>query len=229
MGDKAVGALFKNRSEAAARLLPAIRQALGKGVQPVIIALPRGGVPLGALIADGLAAPLDVVLVRKIGFPGQPELAVAAITDGAQPSLAVNREIAAQGGLSHADIMARAQPALAEIARRRALWLGGRAPAALAGRTIVVVDDGIATGASMRAALACLRLHDVGRIIVAIPLAPAEVLATIAPLADQIICLETPCPFLAVGAHYADFPQIDDATVAAMLKAQSRAADRPPP
>lgn len=224
-----MGALFKDRQEAAARLLPAIRDALGKGARPVIIALPRGGVPLGALIAKGLDAPLDLVLVRKIGFPGQPELAVAAITDGARPSLAVNRAIADTGGLSRADIAALCEPALAEIARRRALWLAGREPIALAGRPIVVVDDGIATGASMRAALACLRLQDTGPIIVAVPLAPAEALAGIAPLADRVICLETPRPFHAVGAYYADFPQIDDATVATMLSAHAPATHRPPP
>lgn len=219
---------FKNRLDAAQRLVPRIASALHAGDRPIILALPRGGVPLAAVIARALHAPLDLVLVRKLGLPGQPELAVGAVTDGAYPSVEINADIAEAAGLSRADIDALAEPALAEIARRRALWLGGRERHRLGGRAVVLVDDGIATGASMRAALTWLRAQGVGRVIVAIPVAPAATLGAIMPLADQLICLETPHPFHAVGAHYADFPQVSDAEVGAALDAQGQGSVHPP-
>lgn len=209
--------IFADRTDAGQRLLPRVKAALPPGCDPLVIALPRGGVPVAQVIASGLKAPLDVVLVRKLGLPGQPELAVAAITDGDAPEIRINRDVALAAGLSEADIARLAEPALAEIARRRALWHGARPMAAVAGRTVVVVDDGVATGASLRAALAWLRRQGAARLIVAVPVAPPEVLPQLARDADQVICLETPRPFHAVGAHYADFPQITDAAVTAAL------------
>jgi putative phosphoribosyl transferase len=209
--------LFKDREAAAQRLVPRVKAALHGETRPVIIALPRGGVPLGAVIAKALDAPLDVVMLRKIGLPGQPELAVAAVTDGARPMLQINHDVAGAAGLSRADVAELAGPALAEIARRRALWFAGRQAIRLDGRTVVVVDDGIATGASMRAALAALRAQGAARLVVAVPLAPQSALHGLASLADQVICLERPSPFRAVGAHYADFPQVSDAAVTAAL------------
>lgn len=223
-----MGPAFKNRLEAAQRLVPRIAAALHASERPIILALPRGGVPLGAVIARALRAPLDVVLVRKLGLPGQPELAVGAVTDGAHPSLEINADIAQAAGLSRTDIETLAEPALAEIARRRALWLGGRESQALGRRTVVLVDDGIATGASMRAALIWLRAQGASRVIVAVPVAPAGALGAIMPLADQLICLETPHPFHAVGAHYVDFPQVSDAEVGAALDAQDQGSAHPP-
>jgi putative phosphoribosyl transferase len=217
-----MGHSFRDRHDAAQRLVPRIKAALRAGEKPIILALPRGGVPLGAVIAAALDAPLDLVFVRKLGLPGQPELAVGAVTNGAKPNLEINEEIAQAADLSRAEIAALAEPALAEIARRRALWLGGRGTAPLNGKVVVVVDDGIATGASMRAALRWLRAQGAVRVIVAIPVAPATGLSAIESLADQVICLETPHPFHAVGVHYADFPQISDVEVGALLRARSR-------
>lgn len=209
--------VFQDRDEAARRLVPKVKAALRGDPHPVIIALPRGGVPLGAVIARALNAPLDVVMLRKIGLPGQPELALAAVTDGARPMLQINDDVARAAGLSRADVADLAGPALAEIARRRALWFAGREAVRMAGRAVVVVDDGIATGASMRAALASLRAQGAARLVVAVPLAPQSVLDGLAGLADRVICLERPSPFRAVGAHYADFPQVSDAAVTAAL------------
>jgi putative phosphoribosyl transferase len=217
-----MGHSFRDRHDAAQRLVPRIKAALRAGEKPIILALPRGGVPLGAVIAAALDAPLDLVFVRKLGLPDQPELAVGAVTNGAKPNLEINEEIAQAADLSRAEIAALAEPALAEIARRRALWLGGRDTAPLNGQVVVVVDDGIATGASMRAALRWLRAQGAVRVIVAIPVAPATGLSAIESLADQVICLETPHPFHAVGVHYADFPQVSDAEVGALLRARSR-------
>ena len=217
-----MGHSFRDRHDAAQRLVPRIKAALRATEKPIIFALPRGGVPLGAVIATALDAPLDLVFVRKLGLPGQPELAVGAVTNGAKPTLEINEEIAQAADLSRAKIAALAEPALAEIARRRALWLGGRDTAPLNGKMAVVVDDGIATGASMRAALGWLRAQWAARVIVAIPVAPATALSAIMSLADQVICLETPHPFHAVGVHYADFPQVSDAEVDALLRARSR-------
>jgi putative phosphoribosyl transferase len=217
-----MGHSFRDRHDAAQRLVPRIKAALRAGEKPIILALPRGGVPLGAVIATALDAPLDLVFVRKLGLPGQPELAVGAVTNGAKPNLEINEEIAQAADLSRAEIAALAEPALAEIARRRALWLGGRDTDPLNGQVVVVVDDGIATGASMRAALRWLRAQGAVRVIVAIPVAPATGLSAIESLADQVICLERPHPFHAVGVHYADFPQVSDAEVGALLRARSR-------
>ena len=216
-----MGHSFRDRHDAAQRLVPRIKAALRAGEKPIILALPRGGVPLGAVIATALDAPLDLVFVRKLGLPGQPELAVGAVTNGAKPTLEINEEIAQAADLSRAKIAALAEPALAEIARRRALWLGGRDTAPLNGKVAVVVDDGIATGASMRAALGWLRAQGAARVIVAIPVAPATALSAIMSLADQVICLESPYPFHAVGVHYADFSQVSDAEVGYFLNAIS--------
>nr|WP_210730646.1 phosphoribosyltransferase family protein [Roseibacterium persicicum] len=183
----------------------------------VVIALPRGGVPVAQPIAAALGVPLDVVQVRKVGLPGHRELAVAAVTDGAAPALAINTGIARRAGLSEADIRALAEPELAEIDRRRRLWHGARPPVPLRGKTVVVVDDGIATGATMRAALDRLRAEGAARLILAVPVAAADTLADLAPRVDAVVCLATPEPFHAVGAHYADFRQVTDAEVAAAL------------
>lgn len=217
-----MGPIFADRTEAGARLLPHIRAALPEGCDLVVIALPRGGVPVARVIASALKAPLDVVMVRKVGLPGQPELAVAAVTNGAAPALHINADVARTAGLSRAEIERLAEPALAEIARRRALWHGARPMLSLAGKTVLVVDDGIATGASLRAALDWLRAQGAERLIVAIPVAPREILPLLAGQATSVICLATPSPFYAVSAHYADFRQVSDAEVTAALAAAAR-------
>lgn len=185
--------------------------------QTVVLALPRGGVPVAEEIARRLGAPLDVVFVRKVGVPSQPELALAAVTDGDDPALTVNEEIARHTGLSEERIWELAQPQLDEIARRKKLYLGGRPPVDIAGKTVIVVDDGIATGATMRASLRLLRARKPAKIILAVPVAPADTLESLEADADEVICLEIPRPFHAVGAHYRDFAQVPDAAVAEAL------------
>lgn len=217
-GPSARGAvMFQDRKAAGAAL--AARLAGYRGTPATVLALPRGGVPLGAAIAQALGLPLDLLLVRKIGLPGQPELALAAVAGPAGEVLVVNEALARAEGFDAAAIATLAAPARAEIARRRAAWMGDRPPPDLAGRTAIVVDDGVATGATLRAALRALRALRPARVVVAVPVGPAEVVASLAREADEVICLEQPRPFVAVGAHYAAFPQVADAEVAALMSA----------
>lgn len=185
----------------------------------VVLALPRGGVPLGLEVARALHAPLDLLLVRKIGAPWQPELAAAAIVDGDPPDLVLDEPVVAGGGITQDYIDAQAQRELQEIARRRRLYLHDRAPLPVAGRTAIVVDDGIATGTTVRAALQALRRRRPARLVLAVPVAPTEALALLRDEVDELVCLQTPAPFYAVGAHYADFHQVDDDEVVAALAA----------
>lgn len=207
--------MFADRDEAgrelARRLLPMRDQA------PVVLALPRGGVPVAAPIAKALDAPLDLMLVRKIGEPGHRELAVGAIAGPDGDEMVINPEVAAMAGLDERTIAQLAEAERTELRRRRALYLHGRAAVALDGRTVILVDDGIATGATAKAALLAIRHAAPRRIILAVPVASAEALATLRPFADEIVCLDTPPMFYAVGAHYQDFPQIEDAEVIRLL------------
>lgn len=186
---------------------------------PVVLALPRGGVPVAIEVAQALNAPLDLVMVRKIGLPGQPEVALAAVVDGARPDLEVNEGIARHAGYSRLEIVKLAEPALAEITRRRAVYMAGRDHVRLSGRTAIIVDDGVATGATVRVALRSVRRQNPARLVLAVPVAPPEALEALAPLADDVICLLQPSHFMAVGAHYAAFDQVDDDTVVALLAA----------
>lgn len=184
----------------------------------VILALPRGGVPVAAEIARATGAPLDLMLVRKIGAPGQPELAAGAIAEGDPPQIAVNADVAGALGLSQTQVEEKGQDELPEIARRRDLYLSGRAPIDLAGKTAVLVDDGIATGATVRAGLLALKSRNAARVVLAVPLAPAEVLDSLRRSADEVVCLITPEPFVAVGNHYERFPQTSDEEVIALVE-----------
>lgn len=226
--------LFADRAEAGRKLAGKLAHLDPAG--SVILALPRGGVAVAAEICAATGAPLDLVLVRKIGAPGQTELAVGAVTDGAEPHYAIVREVADAFGLSDEEVKRRGEKELAEIERRRALWFGARPRMALAGRTAVVVDDGVATGATLRAALDAVRAARPARLVLALPVAPDDVLPGLARLADDTICLATPRPFHAVGAHYRSFPQLADRDVVAALEKyapaegrQGNAAPLPPP
>lgn len=212
--------MFTDRTEAGERLLAALPELDKDG--SVVVALPRGGVPVAEVIAAARDLPLDVALVRKVGVPGQPELAVAAVTDGAEPQISINEDVARATRLTQADIRDLAEVQLQEIARRRALYLGGRDPIPLRGRTVLVVDDGIATGATARAALQLLRKQAPAALILAVPVAPPETLAALEEDADRVICLETPRAFQAVGLHYRDFTQVSDSAVSAAI-ARNRA------
>ncbi|HEY8594503.1 MAG TPA: phosphoribosyltransferase family protein [Devosiaceae bacterium] len=188
------------------------------GTETVVLALPRGGVPVAAEVARKLGAPLDLVLVRKIGAPQQPELAVGAIADGSAPSVFVNSPVAAMLGLANSEVEAMGEKLLPEIERRRAAYLEGRLPVPLKGKTAILVDDGIATGASIRAALMALAAREPAKVVLAVPVAPRDTIDALADAADEIVCLETPEPFLAVGNHYRRFDQTDDSEVVALLR-----------
>lgn len=209
--------MFENRAEAGKML--ARRLAHYRNANAVVLALPRGGVPVAAEIASALNAPLDLMLVRKVGLPGQPELALAAIAGVNGEELVVNDEVAAASGLGAAEISRLADSERPELARRRAAYLAGRAAVPLAARTVILVDDGIATGATARAALRALRRAAPGRVILAVPVAPPDALADLRADADEILCLETGGNLGSVGAYYAQFPQVSDAEVIAYLAA----------
>ena len=188
----------------------------------VVLALPRGGVPIGAEVARALAAPLGLLLVRKIGAPWQPELAVAAVVDGDPPDIVLDEETMAMTGVDEAYVEAEAKKQWREIERRRGVYLRGRAPVGVEGATVIVVDDGIATGTTVRAALKALRRRHPARLVLAVPLAPSETLAALRTEVDDIVCLAEPHPFHAIGLHYVDFHQLSDDEVLAALEAASR-------
>lgn len=211
--------MFKNREEAGQRLAVALETY--RDESPVILALPRGGVPVGYEIARALGAPLDIVLVRKIGAPMSPELAAGAVVDmgeGVAPELVLNEDVMRLYNVNERYIEDRKRQQLQETARRRALYNQDRAVPALENKTVIVVDDGIATGATMRAALQAVRRKNPAKLVLAVPVAPADTLATIESLVDEIVCLETPTPFYAVGQAYALFNQTSDEDVVALLK-----------
>jgi putative phosphoribosyl transferase len=221
-------AAFRNRTEAGLALARRLVSTVGTG-PVVVLALPRGGVPVAAEVARALGAPLDLLLVRKIGAPQQPELAVAAVVDGDPPDLVVDEETSALTGVDRAQIARWARRELPELARRRHVYLSGRAPLPLAGQTAIVVDDGIATGTTVRAALKALRRRRPARIVLAVPVAPPATLAALRAEADEVVCLAQPEPFQAIGLHYADFHQVDDDEVLAILSTFSAPrADEPP-
>jgi len=215
---------FHDRNEAGrelAKRLLADPALAGPDARPVVLALPRGGVPVGWEIAKALKAPLDIVLVRKIGVPCQPELALGAIVDGETPELVINEDVKSSVEASEAYIEAESAEQLREIERRRAFYLSGRPPVPVRGCTAILVDDGIATGATMRAALRATRRRGPAKIVLAVPVAPPESIEELKPEADQVICLHAPWGFAGVGQFYADFHQVSDATVAALLQERS--------
>ncbi len=213
---------FKNRSDAG-RLLAAALAAYQERA-PIVLALPRGGVPVAAEVAMALKARLDLVLVRKIGVPGQPELAMGAVADGPSPVIVRNAGIVRYAGVTEPEFNAICDKERAELERRRNAYLGGRPPAVVLGRTVIVIDDGIATGATTRTALKALRAQGAKELVLAVPVAAKETIEELRAEADCIICLEAPAWFQAVGAFYSDFRQVTDAEVVEIL---ARFADAP--
>ncbi len=211
---------FENRMEAGRQLGERLR--LLQLPNPVVLALPRGGVPVGLEVARVLGAPLDLLLVRKIGVPFQPELAVAAVMDGESPIIAVDERVRAEAGVSRAYIEQRAQQELKEIERRRALYLADRKPIAVADRTAIIVDDGIATGTTMRAALRGLRQRGPARLVLAVPVAPPDTIDELASEVDSIVCLLQPPALGAIGLYYRDFHQLSDDEVITTLREAQR-------
>ena len=205
---------FRDRSDAGRRLAKALSGH--KDEDPIVLALPRGGVVVAAEIARALGAPLDLVLVRKIGVPFQPELAMGAVVDGSAQLTVRNEDIIRRARISEADFLIARDRELAEIHRRRLRYLAGRSHVDIAGRVAIVVDDGVATGATTRAALRAVRKRQPARLILAVPVASREALRELAAEADETIALEEH-RLGAIGAYYADFHQISDNEVTAIV------------
>jgi putative phosphoribosyl transferase len=206
---------FIDRTDAGRQLAKAL--ARYKAQRPVVLALPRGGVPVAAEVATALDAPLDLILVRKIGVPFQPELAMGAVVDGGKPIIVRNEDVISLTGVSEQEFNATCDQQLAEIERRRKLYLGDRPHSQIAGRTVIVVDDGIATGATTRAALQAIRMRKPSKLVLAIPVAPTATLKELHGEADDIICLEDYEDFGAIGLFYSDFRQVSDTEVIEIL------------
>jgi putative phosphoribosyl transferase len=213
--------MFADRAEAG-RLLAERLAALGLD-HPLVLALPRGGVPVAAEIARRLEAPLDVAFVRKLGAPGQPELAIGAVADGAEPEIVLNDSLVRQLGLDQAYIDAQAARELAALERRRREYADLRPAVEPTGRAVIVVDDGVATGMTMQAALRQVRRRRPARLVAAVPVASREAVRLLAREADAVVCLSAPRAFGSVGSFYRSFVQVSDAEVAALLTAAARA------
>jgi putative phosphoribosyl transferase len=188
-----------------------------KHQHPIILALPRGGVPVAAEIATALDAPLDLILVRKIGVPFQPELAMGAVVDGSKPVVVRNDGVIRMAQVEEPEFTNARDRELAEIERRRKLYLGNRPHPELKGQIVIVVDDGIATGATTRAALRAIRMRQPGKLVLAVPVAPTQSLRELRSEADEIVCLEDYGDFGAIGLYYEDFHQISDNQVVDLL------------
>jgi putative phosphoribosyl transferase len=206
---------FLDRADAGRRLAGVLTGA--RDADAIVLGLPRGGIPVGYEIAQALGIPLDVILVRKVGLPAQPELAMGAIgEDGVR---LVNTEVTAAEKVSQRVFAEVEQRERAELRRRAERYRLDRPRAAVAGRTAIVVDDGIATGSTARAACQVARAHGAARVILAVPVAPRGTVAALSQVADQVVCLESPEPFYAIGQWYQDFSQTSDAEVVRLLRA----------
>jgi predicted phosphoribosyltransferase len=199
---------FEDRADAGRRLAGLLARYRGRDV--LVLGIPRGGVPLGAEIASALGGELDVSVARKLGAPGQPELAIGAISSG---SWTINDDVVRALRVPEAFIEAEVRRELAEVGRRNKLYRGGRQPPRIHGRTVIVTDDGIATGATVRATLESVRREHPERLVLAVPVAPRAALEDLRPLVDEAVCVETPEHFGAVGQFYRRFPQLEDQDV----------------
>jgi putative phosphoribosyl transferase len=209
--------IFEDRRDAGRRLGAALAARGYGGDGLLVLGIPRGGLVVAAEVARVLEAPLDVVIARKIRAPYQPELAIGAVVSGDRQPI-VNPDLARATGATPEYLEAEIRSQHEEIERRLALYRGDRPPPVFSGRTVVVVDDGIATGYTFRAALEGLRRQQVERLVAAVPVAPPESLSLLARLAEEVVCLATPEPFLAVGVWYRDFEQTTDDEVVALLR-----------
>jgi len=206
---------FANRSEAGKQLAKALEHYRGQDV--VVLALPRGGVPVATEVASHLGAPLDLLLVRKIGVPWRPELAIGAVIDGSNPTVVRNEKTIRFSGVSDAEFDDICQSQLAEIERRRRLYFADRPPAEIAGRIAIIVDDGIATGATVRTAVTGLKARKPAKIVVAVPVAPPSAVAALQREVDEVVCLLQPAMFGALSYFYVDFEQLTDNDVVRLL------------
>jgi putative phosphoribosyl transferase len=223
-----VSSAFADRAAAGRELGQRLR-ALALKPPLRVLALPRGGVPVAAAVAQALQAPLDLLLVRKIGAPWQPELALAAVVEGDPPDIVIDEAVHRSLGADPGYIDAQARLQLREIARQRQAYLHGRPAAPVQGHTVIVVDDGIATGTTVRAALKALRRRHPASLVLAVPVAPRDTLQALRAEVDQLVCLQVPVPFFAVGEHYVHFGQVgDDEVIAALAQAQQAVPEEPP-
>lgn len=181
----------------------------------IVLALPRGGVPVGFAVAQALNVALDVLIVRKLGLPEQPELAIGAIASGG--AKVINEDVIRATHLSDETVQAVVDSELREVKRREQLYRGSRPPITVAQKTVILIDDGLATGATMRAAIAALRQLKPAQIVVAVPVGPPQSCTVIKPLVEELICLERPDPFFAVGVWYEDFNQTTDDEIRRLL------------
>jgi predicted phosphoribosyltransferase len=212
--------MYRDRIDAGRQLASALAQWRGK--RPIVYAIPRGAVPMGKAIADALDGELDVVLTRKLGAPGNPEFAIGAVDETGWSYVA---DYAASAGANRAYIDATIAAEMATMRRRRAEYTPVRPALDPAGRVAIVVDDGLATGATMIGALHGLRARRPAWLVCAVPVASSDAVEKVRPYADEVVCLDTPHFFHAVGQFYADFRQVDDAEVIALLRAAAAAAE----
>lgn len=207
--------IFTDRRDAGRRLAQALLPYAAE--DPLVLALPRGGAPVAYEVAEALGAPMDLLIVRKIGAPGHPELGIGAVVDGADPQVVMNPAVERQVEPPPGYVEQAAARELAEIERRRKAYLGDRPAIPAKDRTVILVDDGVATGGTVRAALQGLARAGAARVILAVPVGPEDVLDSLLEEADEVICLATPQPFYAVGLWYEDFTQTSDREVVELL------------
>jgi predicted phosphoribosyltransferase len=211
--------IFRDREDAARQLAAKLKAFRGRN--PLVLAVPRGALPMGKILAEELDGELDVVLVHKIGAPANPEYAIGAVDELGQVAL---RAAAIAEGVPSAYVDAEAARQLATLRERRARYTPGHGAVDTRGRVVIVVDDGIATGATLKAALELVRRQKPERLVAAIGVAPRESLAEIRKLVDEVVCLATPSPFFAVGQFFRDFRQVEDEEAIAILRAARDAA-----
>ncbi|MFL5515597.1 MAG: phosphoribosyltransferase [Gemmatimonadales bacterium] len=214
MGETCMLGRYHNRFDAGRRLATALTKYGGRP-DVLVLALPRGGVPIGAEVARALHAALDVFIVRKLGVPSQPQLAMGALASGGVR--VIDPSVMQQFGVTVAELAAVAAAERQELERRERLYREGRPSPDVAGRTVILVDDGLATGATMKAAAMALQAQHPGRLIVAVPIAPPETCAALGALVDEVVCAATPEPFLSVGMWYEDFSETSDEEVRELL------------
>lgn len=207
--------MFKDRKAAGVQLAERLKEYAGHQ-NMIVLALPRGGVVTGFEIANRLKAPLDVLIVRKIGHPLQPELAAGAISETG--AIVYNEDVASSWGITKEYLRGEAARQREEIARRKQLYRNGQSLVNLRGKTVILVDDGVATGATMKAAVETLKREQAGKLVIAVPVAPPDTAAELRRMADVFVCLDMPEYFMAVGEDYEDFNQVTDADVTELLR-----------
>jgi putative phosphoribosyl transferase len=215
---------FTDRRDAGRALVGALEPYRARP-NAIVLALPRGGVPVGYEVARALGVPLDVFIVRKIGVPWEPELAMGAAASGGTTVL--DEPLIVWEGVPRADVERAIENARREIARHEEIFRGGRAAAHIEGKTVILVDDGLATGSTMRAAVEAVRRAHAARIVVAVPVCPRETAELIDEVADEVVCLHSPPGFTSVGACYEDFAATSDDEVVTLLNDISSAPARP--